>query len=269
MRRLPVGKSSRTPFKHWILNSELGRLCGIFKMKAIGKASNVHAKATPFHVVDMCAGDGVESDSKKSSPSIITHHLSLLSASGVDVKSTFIEKNTYTFQELCRNIDGGEWSEFIHGDSREFAFPSTHKHQAVFVHADPNSIADWPITPEFLASLTDTTTMLATLGCNVGGLKRLAIEDRAGWFEHVRLVVDMMPSYHDALLIALDGDAAQWAYLLQIPLKWLDATANAIQKKGQRLSDYPLSMASVRQSRDEFERMQIRLFLTKEERGEK
>lgn len=27
---LTVGRSSRTPFKHWLLNAELGRLAGIF-----------------------------------------------------------------------------------------------------------------------------------------------------------------------------------------------------------------------------------------------
>jgi hypothetical protein len=108
--------------------------------------------------------------------------------------------------------------------------------------------------------------MLATLGCNVGGLKRLSLEDRAGWFDYVRAIVNDMPTYHDALLIALDGDSAQWAYLLRLPCKWSGITQNAIHTTGAKFSDYPLSVASFRDSRAEFDSLQIRLFLTKVER---
>ncbi len=267
---ISVGKSSsRTPFKHWILNAELGRLCGIFANKTA--RLKVHAKASPFHVIDMCAGDGEATEDGESSPAIICRHLKFARRHGVDVKATMIERQDNTFEALQVNVSRdrySEWVELIHGDSRDYDFPCCSRHQAVFVHIDPNSIADWPVTEQFLDSLSETTTMLATLGCNVGGLKRLEPDKRVAWYGYVKGLLRNMPQYHDAILVRLDRDAAQWAYLLRLPAKWTSATIDSIRKAGDRYSPFDLDISSMRHDLFRFEAMQHLLFKTEAERTE-
>ena len=259
-----VGTSSRTPFKHWVLNSELGRICGVL---STGK---VHARACPFHVIDLCAGDGhASSDSEQSSPEIITRHCRWLEKRGLRSKATLIERGAITFAELMRNTQPETWLERLNMDAREYRLNRTSKHQAMFIHADPNSIADWPITQQLLESLSETTTMLATLGCNVGGLKRLKREDRLPWFNHVQSCIEAMPKYHDALLIELANDKSQWAYLLRLPARWTAETAVKLRTVGRKYTTFDLNLASVRINPTEFMAMENKLFLTKEERGEK
>ena len=91
---------------------------------------------------------------------------------------------------------------------------------AAFIHADPNLITDLPIIERLLKNSPYFTTTLTTLGCNVGGLKRIPHGKRAEWFYRMDEVLMWMPSHHDALLIALRGDKAQWAYLITGPSKW-------------------------------------------------
>lgn len=258
-----VGRSSRTPFKHWLLSLELGRLVGIFA-NPVARAK-VHAVAKPFLVVDLCAGDGGGQYGAESSPAIITKHLDFASQRGVWVNSILIEKNAATIDELRANVPRRSWCEIVNSDARDWVCPQLKDRQAVFVHSDPNHIEDWPMTPEFVANLTETTTMLATLGCNVGGLKRLSRDQRMGWYEHVARCVENMPSYHDAVLVRLDGDQANWAYLLRLPTKWCRQTVEYILKSGKKYTEYDLDVASLRGSRESFERIQDMLFQTKKE----
>jgi hypothetical protein len=64
-----VGTSSRTPFKHWLLNHMLGRI--------VGALSSGRTPCNPvLTVVDMCAGDGLSyGESAQSSPAIIAKHI--------------------------------------------------------------------------------------------------------------------------------------------------------------------------------------------------
>ncbi len=273
-----VGKSHRTPFKHFLLNALLGREAGIFSHCP----NKTHARADPWHVIDMNAGDG---DGELSSPGVIAKHAIYARGYGVPVRVTLIERAEATFHRLLGNVpvreDGyplltGGWLsrgfpcqwelfECLHLDSRLYRVPREHEHQAVFVHSDPNSLADWCLTPEVIETFTETTTMLATLGCNVGGLKRLSAEERIGWFDHVSRITDSMPNYHDAVLISLDSDPAQWAYLVRAPSKWTERVMESALG-GAKRAGLRLSMGSLRQSAAEFIRLERELFLTHSER---
>lgn len=266
---LDVGQSdSRTPLKHWLLNAELGRQVGVFIAKRKGGASNVHATANPFLVIDLCAGDGKGGETGQSSPSIITHHLVTGRSEGVDVRAVFIEKLPATFSELLKNTrdDLGYCTERLNIDARDWKLPKLGRHQSVFIHSDPNHIMDWPITPDLLGSLSETTTMLATLGCNVGGMKRLSIEQRMPWFDHVRECVTAMPRYHDAILVVLDRDSSQWAYLIRVPVAWSAKTIETVERYGPKYTRFPLRVASFRQSAESFRKLQDKLFLQEKER---
>ena len=46
-----VGRSSRTPVKHFLLNALVGKIVGVL---GTGKAP---CKANPFYAVDLCGGD--------------------------------------------------------------------------------------------------------------------------------------------------------------------------------------------------------------------
>lgn len=259
----PVGRSSRTPFKHWILDAELGRLCGIFGSPA---ARKVPAIADPFLVIDLCAGDGVCNTDHDSSPAIIRKHLAWAASRGVNVKAVLIEKQSLTFDMLHQSMrPTPAWMELINGDARDYRL-ICKPNQAVFVHSDPNHIHDWPISNELITGLSETTTMLCTLGCNVGGLKQLPRDVREGWFQHVLECVNCMPFFHDAILIALAGDASQWAYLLRLPCKWSAKTVKNIARIGANFTSYKVVMASYIEERDKFEHLQKRLFLTAKER---
>lgn len=187
----------------------------------------------------------------------------------MEVKVTLIERSPQTFEALCSNTSGLPWSERLNIDAREYPLPCRDRHQAMFIHADPNTIADWPITKRLIDSMSETTTMLATLGCNVGGLKRLDVGERLGWYDHVRHCLDAMPRYHDLILVELVNDASQWAYMLRLPAVWAIDTMYRLTTQGSKYTTYDLNMASFRINPDAFKTMEDRLFLTKKERGEK
>lgn len=265
-----VGKSSRTPFKHWVLNSELGRLCGIFAHPlALDKTPVELDEQHPFHVIDLCAGDGVPtSKSERTSPAIISAHLTVARYQNVPVKATFIEKAANAYDLLKMNVCvKAPFVELVHGRAQDYQFKATHPKQAIFIHSDPNHIDDWPITDELIGSLSETTTMLCTLGCNVGGLKRKSLEERKRWYGHMQQVIESLPSYHDAILIAFDRDAHRWAYLLRLPDKWSRRTMESIRKSGQKLAPFDLRIASANTQGREFKSICNYLFLTGKERG--
>lgn len=260
-----VGRSrSRTPFKHWLLSAEIGRLCGIFTHNP----RMVHAVANPFHVVDLCAGDGIGPTGRlaTSSPKIILHHLGIAAASGVSVRATLIERNALSFDLLQKNIQPlPTFCEAICSDATQYRVRPVSRFQQTYILADPNTIADWPVTPEMLDSMSETTSMLVTLGCNVGGLKRLTQQQRLPWFDRMSEITNRLPRYHDAILVRLERDASQWAYLLRLPSKWTDNTISMIQLAGKRFLDFELDIASFRQSHQAFSEQQRILFFTKSE----
>lgn len=259
-----VGKSiSRTPFKHWVLDHELGRLAGV-----LGRTNKTPAEAKPFHIIDLCAGDGETTEEHQSSPSIILKHAQYFNDMVTDgrwAKVTLIEKSAHTFYSLLSNVDPPAYVEMLNQDAVDFELIPACENQAIFIHADPNCISEWPISENLIRSLTPTTTMLATLGCNVGGLKRLPIGDRSRWFDYIEQAVSVLASWHDILLFRLENDAAQWAYLLRLPKKWSERTAETILTKGRKFTAYDISIVSMRDDYQGFRMMQRELFLTRKE----
>jgi len=167
---MTVGKSSRTPFKHWIINAELGRLAGVFSHGS----NKVPVKANPFVIYDLCAGDGANKDN--SSPSIILKHTNFMRKNRVNVDVNLFEKSTNTFESLYLNFDGNDFN-LVNKDSSDFIL-NAKQNQASFILVDPNNISDLPVSEKMVNSFNAGTTFVITLGCNVGGLKRLDIEER-------------------------------------------------------------------------------------------
>lgn len=257
-----VGRSdSRTPLKHWILNQQLGKLVGSL-------STGLTPARPPFAVFDLCAGDG-ETQGGASSPSIIVKHGHHAYDRGVPYYAFLVERAPATFEQLKANLSPlPAWVRAECMDAREIRVKNVGNNQAVFIHADPNSIADWPISRGLLDSLTPTTTVLATMGCNVGGLKRLPAASRADWYEYVEMITGNLPSFHDVLLITLEGDASQWAYMLRLPTKWRDDTAADLFRRGRRFTSYELGIVALKKEPAEFAKQIDVLFKTARERGD-
>lgn len=262
-KRVP-GRSSRTPFKHWVLDAHLGKIAGVLSTKN----ASVPAVANPFLCVDLCAGDGTETEDHQSSPRIIAKHCNFLARRGFSVRCVFIEKQAATFESLEASMDAVDMAfpcELRNADATEYRFVPSCEKQAVFINCDPNSIADLPFSEVLAKSLTPTTTMTLTLGCNVGGLKRLRREQREEWFQYISVMIEIMPSWHDALLVALENDDAQWAYFTRLPKVWTEQQVSAIASKGQTLFPRGVRVESLHKNRQGFYDLVNRLFLTKSE----
>lgn len=275
---MTVGRSSRTPFKHWILDSELGRLAGVF---GSGGWRKTPARA-PVYILDMCAGDGLTTDDHTSSLSVINKHGNHIAAKcqdaacvshngGPKVFSCFIEKDSATFEQLRDNADSLTWDAshdrtLIHDDAGNVNFVGgIHRKSQVIINVDPNTVNDIPLDESMLRQTTDTTMIIMTLGCNVGGLKRMPREKREPWFRRLAAIVNLMPSFHDAILVELVGDASQWAYLVRVPRKWSAKTAARIEKKGNASFIHGVSVASFRNDPAGYDAIVRRLFLQKKE----
>jgi hypothetical protein len=162
----------------------------------------------------------------------------------------------------------------IHGDSKdpsviaqiaEIIKARANPNSPCFVHNDPNKVKDWAITQELLQVLPRYTTSLTTMGCNVGGLKRLDLESRGSWFDYVRVLVQSVQSIkcHDAYLASLRNDKSQWAYLITCPAKWEEDIASDVQKA---FKDWPHGVEGAWLSSPvQFNALIRMLFLTKKE----
>jgi hypothetical protein len=259
---MDVGRSSRTPVKHWLLNAHLGQIAGVLHREY------TPAKACPFVCIDLCAGDGHTTDDHESSPTIIAKHMRWLTLRNVRCRAVFIEKAANTCEILRRNLiatGGGFEYEVLDSDAREFVFNAVASDQAVFINCDPNSVADMPLTSSLSKSFTKFTTMTVTLGCNASGIKRLPREDREKWGDYVRNIVGPMPSWHDAILVSLNRDGAQWAYITRLPKAWAAKESGRIEKKGNSLWPNGVEVARYREQRSQFDAMLSRLFYTKKE----
>lgn len=258
-----VGRSDRTPFKHWILDSELGRIAGVLSRPNY----NVPAVACPFHVIDLCAGDGCQDQGYRCSPAIINKHVSWAAQRNLSVKASYIEKAPNNYASLLRNCEGFENSEFLNIDARDYDFQATGKNQAIFINADPNHIEDMPISSKMAEAMTPCTTFVLTLGCNVGGLKRMTYERRKDWFGYIKMLVDVTPAWHDSILVCLNQDVSQWAYFLRSPSKWSEETVSRLRKKGNLFFDNGVTVASRQRNPQLFEDLQRQLFLTNKEKS--
>lgn len=264
---MAVGTSSRTPFKHWLLNMMLGRM--------VGAASTGRAISSQFvNVFDLCAGDGMDyGDDGGSSPAIIRRHMtSPFSHGRFAVRTaTLYERESLTFQRLQERFGDEPSMKLICGDSRGITLADHEipNSAAVLVYADPNSISTLPVTRELVRSFTDTTMFIMTLGCNVGGAKRMSRDEREKWFDAVHYAVETLRPWHDAHLITLNRDCAQWAYLMALPRKWSADILSATLKAGQKIWPAGVTGTSLRtHGKQEWDSRLTDLFLTEKEKSE-
>jgi len=260
-----VGTSSRSPFKHWLFDSSLG--------KTIGAISNpFKTPCNPrIHIIDMCAGDGFGHDGKyDSSPGIIRKHIESTHPSSLKVKKTahLYEIQNLTFDRLKSRYSDIPDMNLYEQDSKGWTVNhiDTKPSDCIYIYADPNSVATLPITPEFIQSLTPQTLFLMTLGCNASGCKRMRREDREGWLATANMVADAIHRRHDMLLIWLTKDDHQWAYIMSTPQVWAqDQLAGAI-KKGNTLWPKGVEGLSLKiHGREAISEKFKDLFLTKQE----
>ena len=263
-RPTTVGSSSRTPFKHYLLNSFIGKIIGA---QSTGKTPC----SNKFLVVDMCAGDGADiQGERKSSPSIIRHHLSTPTRGKQVVyrRGIFFEKDQATCKRLSERHGDCPLITIHHDDARNMPLSTVHGRgkDGILIYADPNNIDQLPITAELMTGLSSTTLMLITLGCNVGGLKRIPFESRVKWIQMAMMVLKSIGQWHDLGLITLNKDASQWAYMVIIPSKWSAEYLDLATKAGVKHWPAGVSTYSLRSIGDQaFMLRVIELFQTNEE----
>lgn len=258
---MSVGSSpGRTGTKHFLLNSLLGKFNG-----SLSTGNTIADK--PFLCVDLCAGDGLPTeDSKTASPLIFEKHCKHKTGRDNGAKLVLIERNKASYDLLAQSVGRYEWLTMMNTDARSFRLPTLKPMQAVFVHCDPNNVHQTPLTESFVSTFTKCTTYLVTLGCNAGGIKRLPLDQRQGWYEYVSMLTSVLPSWHDAILFWLMSDADQWAYLCNVPTKWRDETISlASSKTVQKLWPRGVGGVTFRSDPERFISELNRLFLTKDE----
>lgn len=265
-KRKDVGRSSRTPVKHGILNAMLGKIAAVL----CNDSPKVPCKVTwnnPLVCVDLCGGDGFKNEDHDASPLIMFSHCDYMAGKGKRATLEVIEKADNTFDQLSANCGHlpSEIVKLTHGDAREYRLPQLAETQPAFIHCDPNSVDQIPLTRPFVAGFNRYTSYLVTLGCNVGGQKILPLSKRELWFEYVNMLTDVLPRHHDDVLFWLNRDAAQWAYLLSIPKVWsADFTAQTVAYTKKHWTN-GVSAVSYRGDRRRFENELKRLFLTRKE----
>lgn len=256
-KKLPVGVSDRTPGKHKALNKLLGKVAGTASTPGFKRTFGNRG----FHIIDCTAGDGQSSDfSEHTSPGIIEKHATWMEARGINVNVCLFERS----EQNCALLKTKSNYPIYNMDAADM--PKVWRQTDVlFVVNDPNTVADWRM-PEALRSAPELTTVFSTLGCNVGGLKRLPRSERETWFHHMEAQVGLLQRWHDAILVTLDRDAAQWAYLVNAPKKWRKHVTDMFESafKG---SKYPLKHAWLKSDPDNFAALRDYLFLTERERS--
>lgn len=277
-----VGQSRRTPAKHELMRNIVG--------KEVGAAGSMQA-IERLVWADLTAGSGVPVDGleweRNCSPGILAYHATR-SRKPVDI--TLYEIKPATFDLLLASlhqhlpalgytpVDEGVWRYretvllLALNQSGEHAGLGNIKRgdsDAVVVTNDPNAITDWAMRPSFaqeIANLTPWFRSISTMGCNVGGLKRLDLAERAHWFDLVSQQEAALPPYRDLLLAAIEHDAAQWAYLLCEPVKWKSVMEKVTRDSFKKFG-YALDLAWYRSDPARFAQLKQRLFLTSKERG--
>lgn len=269
-KRKIVGKSGVTPCKHDLLNKLLGREAGTLRANRLG--------LTSYLTVDLTAGDGIPYIGKEfckgCSPGITLHHLKYIySQTDVYCAALMLEKQRETWLELVANVKQNTQLDqelplkILCADSKSYDFVELSQVDAAFIYNDPNHIEDWCLTPEILAKAPKFTTSLSTLGCNVGGLKRIDLDRREVWFQRINMVTEsIVQPWHDACLLSVGGPD-QWAYLITAPTKWRnqitnDCLASACKMEGREADP---QVAWFKQDPDAFLSLQKYLFLTKAE----
>jgi hypothetical protein len=245
-----VGVSDRTPGKHGALDAFLGKQVGVMSTPAF------HGRR--LHLVDCTAGNGQPTAySTTTSPDIITRHARWALERDIQVTVRMYERAPSNYMSLVERFK--DWDVLC--EPAESMKPFWHSTDLLFVVNDPNSVADWAL-PNALKYAPQLTTVFSTLGCNVGGLKRVPRSERDHWYQHVQQQIAMLQRWHDALLVILDNDASQWAYLVNAPSRWRDEIAKAFKKS---FNGREISTAWWKMDQEVFNSMCDQLFLTKKE----
>lgn len=229
-RTKSVGTSSRTPLKHRLLDTLIGKIIG-------AQCSGRTPCNYTFLAVDLCAGDGADTMGEgSSSPAIIRKHMMDYRGNKLTRSAIFYEKDTATFKRLSDRHADCSRITLYNADSRLMPLSTVHDrgNDSVFIYADPNNIDQLPITRELMRGLTPYTLFLITLGCNVAGLKRVSIEHRREWIKMADMIVQSIKSFHDIILVTLNKDSSQWAYLMIIPLAWSKDYIEVVKKIGDK-----------------------------------
>jgi hypothetical protein len=277
-KNLDVGRGWRTPAKHQVMCSMLGQEIG---------ASRCMSEIKHLVWIDLTAGDAAPVDGiewrKACSPAILADYAK---ASSKPVGISLYEIKPATYDRLLSNLemylsslgyvdDGhGKWRYGEHitlrafnGSGHNADVSSLGRGEAVFVLNDPNAITEWAMRNSFAEEITERTWLfrsLSTMGCNAGGIKRLPRDERQAWFELIETQQKFLPSHRDLLLVVLEKDSAQWAYLLNTSEKWRRQTEALVRTAFNKIGRM-ISMSWFRQGRESFEDAKRNLFLTRTE----
>ena len=252
------GRGARTPFKHKILDKFLGKIAGVIS------CSDWLTK--DLLVVDMCAGDGVDSEeSGTCSPRIITKHTAWAAEHGINAHAVLIEKNAKSFASLQEHFSA-PGVELLHMDASDYQLPFNSPDNR-FLHLDPNSAATMPKPESWGPMLNDRSLMLMTLGCNASGVKKGPLHLREPWFDYVGTVKQWLPTRFDILFVPLLHDSHHWAYLIVLPNVWRDKHLVDIRKwAGETLPEpFGVDVLSWRTQPDLFNESVTKHFLTVKE----
>ena len=284
-----MGRSQRTPFKHKLLRKALGR----------------EVSAKPPHgnsvrrLYDMTSGDGVGDGDwlLTCSPGLfVKFAMAAADTHNHTADVTLVEKSAVTFGVLLDSLsihlpalgwsfagsieNGQRWRyvgglccsylEVRYGDAKALPIERVNQGDVVFVNNDPNHMEDFALPEQFIGRLRDRGALVSsmcTMGCNVGGLKRLAMDERVRWYEALRQIETGMPVNHNMVVARLvrgaDGriDPSYWGYALHGSRKW---TPKIVSDMGAAFKGCEMSIGT-----DATGRRQVmdELFLTREERG--
>lgn len=293
-KRQHVGRGSRTPAKHELLNKVLGRI--------VGAASTERVGADRFIGYDLSAGDGNPEDDTDfwhgTSPGILIRHAAWAHKRGMARSIVILyEINPNTFARLIDNLtthlgdplaaepgrarydytpdDRVAVAVFAFCESGETAdLGCVSQSDCVFVCNDPNSIHDWAMRPTLVVEILRRTwmcTTFSTLGCNANGIKRRPyLERKTMWYPHLQAIKNAMSNYTDLVLAAIVRDASQWAYAITVPTAnrrtdWRADTETNIHAAFKKIGR-DMRVVWWRKSPQAFESLEDELFLTRTER---
>jgi hypothetical protein len=244
-----------------------------------------------LYIFDLTAGDGVAYEGtgdwhRRCSPGLVAYHAQYPHPKHpLPITASLFEIKAATYASLIVNlracldhpslgyieVDPGLWITrngrvlltAVHGDGRDAPLHELGPGDWAFVNNDPNHVHNWALTPKYGAGAN--VLSLTTMGCNVGGLLMLPLEERIEWIRHVASVLDALEPTQDALLFSIDGDGSRWGYLATTARVWWERhQANATNVFGDY--NFTLTSAWYRREPDRFESILDYLMLTGAER---
>ena len=270
---MAVGTSfGRTPGKHWLLDKFFGTLTGASYSLIVKR----QMLKLPLVFLDLCAGDGRDTiESGTCSPGIIWKHATWFKdrMGENSVVVILVEKDRATY-DLLRQKYESLGACVIHGDSSEqstidlikkYLFSKISPSSPVLIHHDPNVVTNWCLSRNYL-DISNYATAMVTMGCNVGGVKRLPLPDRMEWYKNFADLTDHALATNgrlDVCLSALKKDSSNWAYAVSAPSVWKDKVEVTVKNA---FKDWKNGIEiEWMNSNPEFNTLIDKLFLTKEE----